>query len=181
MTAPPVPCREADPTPPPWYRQMWPWLLMLMPATALVGGVITYWLAAHSNNALVTDDYYKEGKAINLDLARDRFARDSRLVAEIAPAPAAAGGETAVQLRLRAADGFAFPDRLRLRLMHATRAELDREATLTHLGAGLYRQDGVALPAEGRWRIQIDEVQGRWRLVGTANGFGGPVRIDAAR
>ena len=64
MTAPPVP----------WYRQLWPWLLMLMPACAVVGGVITFWLAATTNNSLVVDDYYREGRAINMQLARDEAA-----------------------------------------------------------------------------------------------------------
>jgi hypothetical protein len=45
---------------------------MLMPATALFGGIATFWLAATTNNALVVDDYYREGKAINQQLARDQ-------------------------------------------------------------------------------------------------------------
>ena len=51
-----------------------PWLLISLPASAVVAGFITLWLAATTNNSLVVDDYYKEGKAINLQLARDRVA-----------------------------------------------------------------------------------------------------------
>ena len=55
----------------PWYRQRWPWLLMIMPATAMFGGIFTWWLAANANNSMVVDDYYREGRAINQQLARD--------------------------------------------------------------------------------------------------------------
>jgi len=58
----------------PWYRQCWPWLLMLGPAVVVVAGTYTGWLAFSRPDALVVDDYYKEGKAINLDLRRDREA-----------------------------------------------------------------------------------------------------------
>ena len=54
----------------PWYKERWTWLLMLMPATAIVAGFITLWLAITSFDGLVADDYYKQGLAINQTLAR---------------------------------------------------------------------------------------------------------------
>lgn len=62
--------REAGP----WYTHRWPWLLMLGPATVLAGGAFVTWLAVGHPDALVVDDYYKQGKAINQDLRRDRVA-----------------------------------------------------------------------------------------------------------
>ena len=53
----------------PWYKERWTWLLMLMPATAIVAGFITLWLAITSFDGLVADDYYKQGLAINQTLA----------------------------------------------------------------------------------------------------------------
>jgi hypothetical protein len=58
----------------PWYTHRWPWLLMLGPATVLAGGAYVTWLALGHPDALVVDDYYKQGKAINQDLRRDRMA-----------------------------------------------------------------------------------------------------------
>jgi hypothetical protein len=58
----------------PWYTHRWPWLLMLGPATVLVGGAFAAWLALGHPDAMVVDDYYKQGKAINQDLRRDRVA-----------------------------------------------------------------------------------------------------------
>jgi hypothetical protein len=58
----------------PWYTHRWPWLLMLGPASVLVAGAIATWLALGHPDAMVVDDYYKQGKAINQDLRRDRAA-----------------------------------------------------------------------------------------------------------
>ena len=49
----------------PWYRQFWPWFLIALPATVVVAGLTTWWIAAHKADSLVVDDYYKEGLAIN--------------------------------------------------------------------------------------------------------------------
>jgi hypothetical protein len=65
--------------PGPWYTHRWPWLLMLGPASVLVGGAIATWLALAHPDAMVVDDYYKQGKAINQDLRRDRAASALRL------------------------------------------------------------------------------------------------------
>jgi len=31
----------------PWYRQFWPWFIMALPATAVVAGLYTLWIAMH--------------------------------------------------------------------------------------------------------------------------------------
>jgi len=58
----------------PWYKHRWPWFLMIGPVLVLVAGAITAWLAVSRPDALVVGDYYKQGKAINQDLRRDRVA-----------------------------------------------------------------------------------------------------------
>ena len=54
----------------PWYRQRWPWLLMLGPAIVVVAGIVTAVIAIETDDGLVTDDYYKRGLAINQTLER---------------------------------------------------------------------------------------------------------------
>ena len=63
----------------PWYTHRWPWLLMLGPASVLLAGGIATWLALGHPDAMVVDDYYKQGKAINQDLRRDHVASALRL------------------------------------------------------------------------------------------------------
>jgi hypothetical protein len=45
----------------PWYRQLWPWLLMLPPAFAVVGGGITLYLAVTRPDVLISKDCVKDG------------------------------------------------------------------------------------------------------------------------
>jgi hypothetical protein len=45
----------------PWYRQLWPWLLMLPPALAVVGGGITLYLAVTRPDVLIRKDCVKDG------------------------------------------------------------------------------------------------------------------------
>ena len=62
-------------SPSPWYRQFWPWFLIAVPAAAVVMGITTILLALHEPDGLVSDDYYREGLAVNRDLERDQIGR----------------------------------------------------------------------------------------------------------
>jgi hypothetical protein len=160
----------------PWYRQAWPWLLMLMPALAVVGGAITFWLATSTNNAMVVDDYYREGKAINRQLARDRTATELGLSGRLESGP-----DGAAVLTLRAAVPGVLPATVDVRLVHATRAELDRTLILRGDGAGTYTSaDAGKLPASGRWNVHVEDPDRNWRLLGAATGFGQPLVFESA-
>ena len=49
------------PTSKPWYRHVWPWLLMVPPVGAVVGGGITLYLAVTRPDTLVRRDCIKDG------------------------------------------------------------------------------------------------------------------------
>jgi hypothetical protein len=51
----------SDTTPRPWYRQLWPWLLIVPPAAAVIGGGITLFLAVTRPDTLVREDCIKDG------------------------------------------------------------------------------------------------------------------------
>jgi len=57
-----------------WYRVPAVWLLIALPLTAVAAGFFLLGAAIQSDDGLVVDDYYRRGKEINLDLARDRAA-----------------------------------------------------------------------------------------------------------
>jgi hypothetical protein len=158
----------------PWYRQLWPWLLMLMPATAVVGGVITFWLATQTTDSLVVDDYYREGKAINRQLARDRIAAELGLAGSLERGP-----DGRALLRLTAAVRGVLPPEVTVRLVHATRAELDVTLALSADGSGSYTAPQARLPAAGRWNILIEDPDRGWRLTAVANGFERPLAFEA--
>lgn len=39
----------------PWYRQFWPWFIIAIPSTAVIGGFFTLWLAITNPETLVVD------------------------------------------------------------------------------------------------------------------------------
>lgn len=67
----------------PWYKHRWPWFLMIGPVAVMVAGAFTTYLAVSTPDALVVGDYYKQGKAINQDLRRDRVASALRLTLQV--------------------------------------------------------------------------------------------------
>ena len=67
----------------PWYRQRWPWLLMLGPMVVVVAGLTTAAVAVRTQDALVNDDYYKRGKEINAELTRDNEATRLKMGAQV--------------------------------------------------------------------------------------------------
>ncbi len=62
------------PTPRPWYRHLWPWLLMLPPALAVAGGAVTYYLAVTRPDVLVRQDCVQDGVTMKCGETDERQA-----------------------------------------------------------------------------------------------------------
>lgn len=142
----------------PWYREPWPWFLISLPATAVIAGLATVWIAATDADGLVVGDYYKAGLAINQTLARDDAARALALKATVR----SEGGALSLSL-----SGMpqAWPAGLSLVLAHPTRPGQDRTLALHHAGNGRYRAAMPVLPA-GKWHAQLTDAASTWRLSG---------------
>jgi hypothetical protein len=141
-----------------WYKHRWPWLLMAGPATVLIAGFITMWISFSGADALVVDDYYKQGKAINHDLRRDRVAASLGLSLSLRYDVAA--GALVGQLR-----GTTNEAPLNLLLVHPTVPEKDIRLVATPDHSGVF---AVALPLleRARWQVQMEDVARSWRLHG---------------
>ena len=165
---------EKTMTPPnvtPWYRQRWPWLLMVPPLAAVIGGIVTVVLAVRSDDGVVVADYYKRGLAINAELSRSRLAAELGVVGEVQ-----AGGEAsgdAVFVRVTGERPLPPEAALRLRLVHPGRSGADRVAMLGRVAASIdgksaeYRghwSEAVALSTPVAWRVVLEGRE--WRLDG---------------
>ena len=137
----------------PWYRQLWPWLIISGPAVVLVAGAATMWIAFSSADGLVADDYYKQGLAINKRLAREDAARTRGVSASVAFLP----GKIHVDLKGES------PEALFVHLAHATRAGHDVRLRLVATAPGAYEAPLEALP-RGHWRVVIEDPRGTWRI-----------------
>ena len=146
--------------PKPWYRQFWPWVLIGLPLTSVVGGVTTLFISMHEPDGLVVDDYYKAGLAINRTLQRRDEAARLGVLASGRVDPIA--GDVLLELQ---GDGVSETP-AHLRLAHATRAEHDQLLELTPLGGGRLVTQLTAPLRRGAWDLTLEPADGRWRVTG---------------
>lgn len=142
----------------PWYRHRWPWLLMLGPVAVLVAGVITMWISFSGADALVVDDYYKQGKAINQDLRRDRVATDLGLSASLRYD--AAAGRLLVNVA-----GLREAGPLTVLLIHPTVPQKDIRLSTVPNANGEFELP-LAMLERANWQVQLEDGQRQWRLHG---------------
>ena len=153
----------------PWYREPWPWLLMIGPAAVIVAGIATTVLAVKSFDGLVADDYYKQGLGINRVLAREDRARALGLTAAVQFSPDRA--------RIRVVLGKGSPAKaIRLVLVHPTRPDADQSLVLRAGADGTY-EGGITPPHATAIGVRIEDGEGRWRLAGTWNTVDESVRL----
>ena len=141
-----------------WYREPWPWILLGLPATAVVAGIVTLVIAIRHEDGLVAEDYYRQGLAINRVLERESRAAELGLSAHLM--------FSGKRLRASFAGSGEFPDAVMVRFVHPTRAGEDREVALSAISPGWYEGDLPTLAA-GRWRLQLEDAQSTWRLTGS--------------
>ena len=145
--------------PNPWYRHRWPWLLMAGPLAVLIAGAVTMWISFSGADALVVDDYYKQGKTINQDLRRDRQAAAMGL--SLSMRFDAVSGVLLGQVR-----GVDQTSVLNLALIHPTLPEKDLKLVVVADEQGQFT---VALPLLERalWQVQLEDTARHWRLHGS--------------
>lgn len=144
-----------------WYREPWPWILMLGPLIVIVAGILTTYLAVVSSDGLVEDDYYRQGLTVN-----QRFARDHRAIELGIEAELLMGTDgNRIRALLRGKDGVRLPETLKLRIAHPTRQGFDQQVLLRSSGGGAV-YTGTVKPFAGRWHITLDDDGQQWRLVG---------------
>jgi uncharacterized protein len=142
----------------PWYLEPWPWILMGLPLTAVVGSLVAAWIAFSHVDALVVDNYYKEGLGINRVLAQDETARRLGCHATLGQA-----GHGRLEVTLSGLAGQ--PATLVLSLIHPVDPTADRRLSLSRSSSGHYVAE--VLPSPGvRWQVQLEDSAHQWRLTG---------------
>ena len=150
-----------------WKREPLVWMLIAIPASAVVMGAVMIALAIGSYSGLVVDDYYRQGKQINLVLERDRLAWELGLAATLR-----LGADDRIEVVFDQAPPRVSAEPIELVLSHATRPGLDRRVAMEG-----YKEDRLharlRLPGEGRWNLSLQTRH--WRLTGSLRHPGGRV------
>lgn len=142
-----------------WKREPLVWMLIAIPFSAVIMGVVIITLAIQSWSGLVVDDYYKKGKQINRVLARDKFAYELGLAAGFK-----IENDGSIEIRFDPEVQFIPGDKIVLELVHATMPGLDQRLIMKKIDTHLL--DGeISLPGKGRWNLFLQT--GDWRLTGS--------------
>ncbi|QND86648.1 FixH family protein [Chromobacterium vaccinii] len=145
----------------PWYKEPWPWILFGLPAVSVVVGIFFLMAAIKSDDGLVTDDYYKKGKAINMELRRDKAAAQMGLSAQLM------FGSDGRSLRLVTSSKVKLPDTLSLSMIHPAQDDYDLSAVMTMAGPNLYQGILPKIPVNANhWYVQLEDHDKKWRIQG---------------
>ena len=142
-----------------WKQEPLVWMLIAIPATAVVMGVVMLTLAIQSYSGLVVDDYYKKGKQINRVIARDQFAWELGLAASVS-----FDADGRIEVRFDPGVDFVPDGDIELSLVHATKPGLDQALVLERRDTSLL-SGKLNLRGEGRWNLYLQTSD--WRLTGS--------------
>ena len=153
----------------PWYRQFWPWFIIALPASAVVGGLTTLWIAMQTSDSLVLQSEDGVRNASDRQIAAERFASQLGLVA-LLDIDLTTGVVRAV---MRSGNLNAVPATLNLELSHPAFADRDVALTLNKAppnadGSPVWVGHFVTLPA-GRYYAVLRAGES-WRLTAEWNG-----------
>ncbi|MBS3803441.1 MAG: FixH family protein [Oleiphilaceae bacterium] len=143
----------------PWYRQPWLLFLLIFPGASIIWCTIAITVALNTDNSMVTDDYSKEGRGINMAIARDVQAADMGLIAQLD------FSSERLSLTLDTDPGQGDFPYLVLKLFHPTLGDRDRTIQLQRAGGGQYTAS-VPPNIDGRWYLDLQGPSNDWRLKG---------------
>lgn len=165
--------QEESNSTPPWYRQFWPWFIIALPATVVVAGFTTLYIALQNPHSMVDDAYYEEGLAINQSLEQDNQASLLGMSAQVFFDPES----FTVRVNL---DGTDMPESLELRLMHPISDQFDQQLELQSNEAGIYTGQ-YSETTQTNYYIRVTPPSAVWRLNGEVDfRFGRQVLLSSA-
>jgi hypothetical protein len=142
----------------PWHKYPLVWMMIAIPFSAVIMGVVMIWLALDTDDGLVADDYYKQGLAINDVISLDRKASELQLngVVEF--------DNTGKVIKFQLDKGLlaTYPDTLQLNFQHATHADSDIFVVLNHGIDDRYIGYLKQVISEGVWYFEVSDAD--WKL-----------------
>jgi len=157
---------EANQDNKPWYKQFWAWFILSPLIVVFIVSSMTITLAVKGADDRVVDNYYKEGRMINMRLDEDLLAKKLNVRADLQFDIEI--NEISLKLEHDMSD---FPEKLTLELSHPAKAALDHSLILNRVAANHYQAELSAQPLNNRWYVRLlpqlqNESAQRWRLRG---------------
>lgn len=146
----------------PWFKQKIFWMLMAGPIIVVFAALATWQIAVNNHNDLVSDDYYKDGKHINLIIDRDIEAAKRHIEAQILVNEEGSAAKVFI-------DGnFNHQSDIHLILLHPAKQAFDQNIKLHWLGESGTKAEYSAvfktLPAAVHWYVRLEHNHDKWRV-----------------
>ncbi|VAW55137.1 hypothetical protein MNBD_GAMMA06-2028 [hydrothermal vent metagenome] len=135
----------------PWHKYPLVWMMLFIPFSAVIMGVVMIWLAIDTDDGLVADDYYKQGLVINDVISLDKKSAELKLEAIIE------FDNSAKVIKVQFDKGLLenYPETLQLSFQHATHANSDVVVTLNHGIDSQYIGYLKKAISEGIWYFEV--------------------------
>jgi len=147
----------------PWYRQFWPWFIMALPATAVVAGLYTVWIAMQTTDSLVIQSDDGMNLVTERNTAAEQEASRLGLSALVSINPETGAIIATVSSRAN----VEMPTSLSLRMRHPTMASRDANVELLRAMPNSRGEASWAghfmTPPTGRHYITLSSAN-TWRL-----------------
>ena len=142
-----------------WYRQPWVWVLTIVPAGSLLGGLLLVWLAVTSPHDLQPDDRFERWAVKDEPVHPGRRPAPDEVLAELEQT------EDLIVLRLLGISDSS----VTLNLYHPDRRMPDQSVLLEPVGESGSRFSGrLKKQVTGPWRLELKGSEENWRLRGLA-------------
>lgn len=140
----------------PWYKHFWPWYLVFMKLAVVTAIIVTVILIKKNPTAMVVDDYYNEGRAINFQLDREERAAELGIELHVT---------TENQMFILKFPSGEPEQRTAVRVMfyHPTLDDRDFDILVPHASNGVYRAE-FPENISGHWRMDFEPFDSEWRI-----------------
>jgi len=138
-----------------WYKQFWPWFLIILPLCAVLASFNLLYLAIDNKDSLVSEDYYKDGKAINMDLNKINQAKQLGMQFELLVDDN--------EVTITQHGGESYLAALSVEFFHPTIEKRDFGQIVTADGDNAYRIE-LANPITGSWEVRLEGFDRSWRI-----------------
>ena len=139
-----------------WYKQFWPWFLIIVPLTSMVLSFTMMNLAFTGEDSMVIDDYYKEGRAINFKIQKLQQAK----VLNISTKTQVFSDYVEVTFMSGIPESG---EALILDFFHSTQEFKDFSVTLLRDANGVYRAP-LTSDASGKWKLSLHPLDENWKI-----------------
>lgn len=145
----------------PWYKQFWPWFLIILPLIVVSWTIATVIIFSKNSVSLVTEDYYKKGKGINVDISKINIAKELGLSVNLV------SHQDSIDIKLTKGQLDHYPA-INVLFAHRTLPNRDFSTMVTSDANGNYR---VILDHElkGPWFIEVTPHDEAWLIQGRIN------------